>query len=105
MNFGQVVREPLRLLRRQSGFVRPDALFGRTVHAEAGVSESSVGQREVGILVDGLLEQGYGGPNSLSIVTIAEHIPPLQIEVVGLHVLGGMGADAGLDRKSTRLNS
>ncbi len=29
-------------------------------------------------------------------MTVAQHVPPLKIEVVGLHVFGGMGANAGL---------
>src|ERR1700756_4587206 len=96
MNFGQVVGEPLGLLRGQSGFLRPDTFFAGAVHAEAGVGESGVGQREVGVFVDGLLEQGNGGPNSIDVVTIAQRVPSLQVEIVGLYVLGRVGADACL---------
>ncbi len=76
--------------------MRPNAVFTCPVHTKAGVCESRIGQSEVWVFVDGLLEQRYGWPDSVDTVTIAQYVPPLQIEIIGLHVLGGMSANSGL---------
>ena len=96
VNFGQVVRKPFGLLRGERRLLCPNTLFGFTVHPQAGVGESGVSQSEVGVFIDGLLEQRHGGPNSVGVVTVAQDISPLQIKIVGLHVLRGVGADARL---------
>ena len=96
MNFGQVVREPLGLLRGQSRFLRPNTLLSCTIHADAGVGESSICESEIGVLVNGLFEQPHGLAIGVLGVTVAQGVASLQVEVIGLHVLGGMGADTGL---------
>src|SRR5208337_4520583 len=96
MNFGQVIGEPLSLLRGEGGLLGPNALPRFAIHAKAGVGEPRVGESEIGIFVDGLFKQSGGLTNTVLGMAVAQGVPPLQVEVVGLQVLSGVSADAGL---------